>query len=188
MRPVGAPPAKSSKRVWSIINRVRKPSGRKQRWRRTAITCVVAIATLIVGGAFLPKVTGPRNVITTSAADLRVLDGDTVSFRGTSYRLVGFDAPETNSRAKCDSERALGVRATARVQDLISSGDIDLREVRCSCAPGTEGTRFCNFGRSCGILLRSGENVGDILIREGLAHPFQCGEFRCPPRSGWCSK
>jgi len=186
MRLVGAPPAKSSKRIWSIINRFRRPGGRKQRWRRTALTCVVAIATVIVGAAFLPKVTGPGNVITTSAADLRVVDGDTVSFRGISYRLVGFDAPETNSRAKCDSERASGVRATARFQDLISSGDIVLREVRCSCAPGTEGTHFCNFGRQCGILLRNGENVGDTLIREGLAHPFHCGEFRCPRRLGWC--
>jgi endonuclease YncB( thermonuclease family) len=148
---------------------------------------VVAIAALIIGGAFLPKVTGPRSVITTSAADLRVIDGDTVSFKGTSYRLLGFDTPETNSRAKCDSERALGVRAKARFQELMLSGDITLQEVRCSCAPGTAGTRFCNFGRLCGMLQRNGENVGEILTREGLAYPFHCGQFRCPRRRGWCS-
>jgi len=186
MRLVGAPPAKSSKRIWSIINRFRPPGGRKQRWRRTAITCLVAIATLIVGGAFLPKVTGPRNVITTSAAHLRIVDGDTVSFGGNTYRLVGFDTPETNSRAKCESERARGLRATARLKALISSGNLTLQEVRCSCAPGTAGTRLCNYGRLCGILRRNGEDVGEILIREGLAQPFHCGEFRCPSRRGWC--
>ena len=187
MRLVGAPPAKSSNRIWSIINKFRTARSRKPKWRRYAITCVVAIAALIIGGAFLPKVTGPRSVITTSATDLRVIDGDTISFRGTSYRLVGFDTPETNSGAKCESERALGVRATARLQGLISFGEITLQEIRCSCAPRTEGTRFCNYGRLCGILQRNGKNVGDILIREGLAHPFHCGEFRCPKRLGWCS-
>jgi endonuclease YncB( thermonuclease family) len=187
MRLVGAPPAKSSNRIWSIINKLRTPRSRVPKWRRYAITCVVAIAALIIGGAFLPKVTGPRSIITTSAADVRVIDGDTISFWGKNYRLVGFDTPETNSRAKCGSERDLGVRATARLRTLISSGEIALQEVRCSCAPRTEGTRFCNHGRLCGILQRNGENVGDILIREGLAHPFHCGEFRCPRPLGWCS-
>jgi len=187
MRLVGAPPGKSSNRIWSVINKIRSPRGRKPKWRSYALTCVVAIAAVIIGAAFLPKVTGPRSVITTSAADLRVIDGDTISFRGISYRLVGFDTPETNSGSRCESERALGVRATARLQSLMSSGEITLLEVRCSCAPRTEGTRFCNYGRLCGILQRNGENVGDILIREGLAHPFHCGEFRCPQRLGWCS-
>jgi endonuclease YncB( thermonuclease family) len=163
----------------------RRYGSSKPQWRRNAIACVVGIAALIVVGAFFPKVTGPRSVITTNAAGVRVIDGDTVSFRGNTYRLVGFDTPET-SRAKCDSERARGVQAAIRLQTLISSGDISLEEVRCSCMPGTAGTRYCNFGRLCGILHRNGENVGDILIREGLARPFRCGEVRCPKRLGWC--
>src|SRR5262245_21410685 len=97
MRLVGAPPAKSSNRIWSIINKLRRPGSRTPKWRRYATTCVVAIAALIIGGAFLPKVTGPRSVITTTAADLRVIDGDTVSFRGTRYRLVGFVGDRFNA-------------------------------------------------------------------------------------------
>jgi hypothetical protein len=77
----------------------------KLRWHTYAIACVVAIAALIVIGGFLPKVTGARSVKAISAADLRVIDGDTVFISGKRYRLVGFDTPET-MRAKCDSERA----------------------------------------------------------------------------------
>ena len=127
----------------------------KPNWRRYAIACVVVISALIIIGAFLPKVTGPRSVMTVGAANVRVIDGDTISFRGNTYRLVGYDTPET-SKAKCDNERALGFQATARLQALISSGAITLQEVRCSCAPGTEGTRFCNYGRLCGMLRRNG--------------------------------
>jgi endonuclease YncB( thermonuclease family) len=157
----------------------------KLRWHTYAIACVVAIAALIVIGGFLPKVTGARSVKAISAADLRVIDGDTVFISGKRYRLVGFDTPET-MRAKCDSERARGVQAAVRLRTLITSGEITLQEIRCSCAPGTSGTPYCNFGRLCGILQRNGENVGEILIRERLARPFHCGEFRYPKRPGWC--
>jgi endonuclease YncB( thermonuclease family) len=176
---------KSSSHIRSILKKLRTPRSRTPRWRRYAISCVVAISVLIIFGAFLPKVTGPRSVITPSTADVRVIDGDTVFFKGKTYRLVGFDTPEI-SRAKCDSERARGVQATVRLRALITSGDITFQEVRCSCVPGTEGTPYCNFGRLCGILQRDRENVGDILIRERLARPFHCGEFRCPRRPGWC--
>ena len=42
---------------------------------------------------------------------IRVIDGDTIRAALATYRLVGFDAPETY-RAKCPSERELGNRAT----------------------------------------------------------------------------
>jgi endonuclease YncB( thermonuclease family) len=165
--------------------RTKKFRTARPNWRTFAMICVVAISALIVIGAFLPKLPDSRSVVTISAGDVRIVDGDTVSFKGKRYRLVGFDTPET-SRAKCDSERALGLQATVRLRGLISSGDIALQEVRCSCAPGTAGTSYCNFGRLCGVLRRNGENVGDVLIRERLARPFHCGEFRCPKRLGWC--
>jgi hypothetical protein len=34
-----------------------------------------------------------------------VIDGDTVRWRGEKVRLVGFDAPESGNRARCQSER-----------------------------------------------------------------------------------
>jgi endonuclease YncB( thermonuclease family) len=165
--------------------RARKFRIARPNWRAFATICVVAISALIIIGAILPKLPDSRSVATISAVDVRVIDGDTISFKSIRYRLVGFDTPET-LHAKCDSERTLGLQASARLRGLISSGEITLQEVRCSCPPGTIGTRYCNYGRLCGTLLRNGEDVGDILIREGLARPFYCSEFRCPKRQGWC--
>jgi endonuclease YncB( thermonuclease family) len=122
-----------------------------------------------------------------SPSEIHVIDGDTIRAHGHPYRLTDFDAPETGRRSQCDSERALGHRATARLQALIERGVLDLKRIQCSCPAGTEGTRFCNFGRRCGKLTVNGRDVGAILIAEGLARPFRCSATRCPPISGWCN-
>ena len=87
----------------------------------------------------------------------------------------------------CPAERELGDKATRRVRDLVQSSQLDFEFVACSCAPGTEGTPYCNYGRRCGTLKADGEDVGAILIRENLAVPFVCGLTRCPrtPKP-WC--
>jgi endonuclease YncB( thermonuclease family) len=119
------------------------------------------------------------------ANEIRVSDGDTIFAKGKVYRLVGFNAPET-FKAKCADERTLGVKAHKRLQALINGGDIDLTEVLCSCAPGTHGTQFCNYGRSCAVLKAKGVDVGRTLISEGLAEVYICGAHRCPRRRDWC--
>jgi endonuclease YncB( thermonuclease family) len=116
---------------------------------------------------------------------IHVVLGDTVDANGVRYRLVGFDAPETY-RARCGSERKLGNAAKDRLRALIDDGAIVLTPVACSCPPGTQGTRDCNYGRSCARLTSHGEDVGSILIREGLARAYVCGLAHCPRRQGWC--
>jgi endonuclease YncB( thermonuclease family) len=116
-----------------------------------------------------------------------VVDGDTVRVEGETYRLVGFDAPETY-RAQCQSERELGDRATARLRQLVASGGVTLERIACSCRPDTEGTKRCNWGRRCGILRVHDEDVGVTLIREGLARPYLCGPVSCPRRTSWCEQ
>jgi endonuclease YncB( thermonuclease family) len=115
-----------------------------------------------------------------------VIDGDTVHWQGRTVRLVGFVAPETGDRAPCQSKRAKADNATARLRELISSGTVKLELVRCSCPPGTEGTKACNFSRSCGILTVNGRDAGQILISEGLVRRYRCGQLSCPPRGSWC--
>jgi endonuclease YncB( thermonuclease family) len=131
-------------------------------------------------------------LVATSAAaepigtsEIHVSDGDTIFARGKVYRLVGFNTPET-FKARCAEERALGVKAHKRLQQLVDAGGLDLTEVRCSCAAGTEGTQRCNFGRSCARLKAKGVDVGRPLIKEGLAEVYICGERSCPKRRDWC--
>lgn len=117
-----------------------------------------------------------------------VTDGDTVHVDGESAgtRLVGFNTPEIFS-PRCERERLLGERASARLKELVATSSLSLTKVACSCAPGTEGIDECNHGRSCGTLTVAGRDVGDILISEGLAVSFVCGSTSCPPTPRpWC--
>lgn len=116
-----------------------------------------------------------------------VVDGDTVRVGGRLTRLVGFNTPETYE-PRCDAERQLGNRATRRLHELLASGPVEFVAVRCSCAPGTEGTDRCNYGRACGTLRVNGRDVGETLIAEGLAARFVCGWTGCPPTPRpWCA-
>src|SRR4051812_18529595 len=44
----------------------------------------------------------------------------------------------------------------------------------------------CNYGRLCGSLTVGARDAGQILIGEGLAHPYVCGATSCPRRRQWC--
>jgi endonuclease YncB( thermonuclease family) len=116
-----------------------------------------------------------------------VTDGDTIKMDdGTRVRLVGFNTPE-KFEPRCENERVLGIRASKRLVEIVSSGKPAVTKVACSCKPGTEGTDRCNYGRSCGILEVDGRDVGQTLIAEGLAVPFTCGPSGCPPTPRpWC--
>jgi endonuclease YncB( thermonuclease family) len=122
-----------------------------------------------------------------TTSDIYVIDGDTIEALYKRIRLVGFDAPELGDHAHCGLERMLAARATSRLRQMIQlSSDINLQIVDCSCRPGTAGTMACNYGRACGYLTIDGQDVGDVLIAENLAHPLVCGKYSCPRRQPWC--
>ena len=159
----------------------------ERTWRCKIESVVIAVLVLAFLTSLIAMVVyaGAQPVATTS---IRVIDGDTIALKGQRQhiRLVGFNAPETG-RAECLEERQLGERAKRRLIALITSGQPDLTLIACSCEPGTEGTQWCNHGRSCGILTVDRRDVGAVLIGEGLAVPFKCGRTSCPPTPRpWC--
>src|ERR1044072_5726918 len=102
----------------------------------------------IVTGAPLTGAASSAEAI--SPHEITVVDGDTIRARGRTVRLIGFDSPESGSLARCDRERDTADRAAAHMRNLVAGGGLELRLVRCSCRPGTEGTSSCNYGRACG--------------------------------------
>lgn len=111
------------------------------------------------------------NSITITAAEIRVVDGDTIEYKGINYRIMGYDTPETRS-AKCKSEKVLGDQATQRLSQLIYKANL--------IKFNSENKRD-KYGRGLGQLLIDEQDVGPLLISEGLARPYGGG-----PRQGWC--
>jgi endonuclease YncB( thermonuclease family) len=159
------------------------PFRRRSRFPNIPFT-QAALAALMIGATAIAAYMTLHNG-STEPSPIEVIDSDTVRFSGAVYRLVGFDTPERGDKARCDEERRHAEAATTRLRGLIGSGDARLIRVACACRPGQEGTRNCNFGRLCGSLLIGGQDVGGILISEGLAH-YVCGATSCPQRRPWC--
>lgn len=118
----------------------------------------------------------------TPGGDCRVIDGDTIVAGNQRWRLYGFDAPEigggkAHGHPHCDKERDLGLRAKARLEQLIvdaaRQGSLRVEILRARCD---------RHGRHLVRLSVGERNVGDILIAEGLAVAYY-GEG---PRSPFC--
>lgn len=99
-----------------------------------------------------------------------VVDGDTLWVRGEKVRIADIDAPETH-QAKCQFELALGQRATQRLFQMVNRGDVELRRA------GRDKDRN---GRLLRTIWVDGRNIGQVLVREGLARPWT------GKRKPWC--
>ncbi|MGE0022132.1 MAG: thermonuclease family protein, partial [Hyphomicrobium sp.] len=112
-----------------------------------------------------------------ATSELRIIDGDTVALgwrirlEEARYRLAGIDAPETRG-ARCPNERALGTKAALRLRELVAGGNAVL---------ATKAAKD-KYGRQIASLSQNGHDVGETLIAEGLARPYD-GRSR---RAGWC--
>lgn len=100
-----------------------------------------------------------------------VVDGDTIWLRGTKIRVADIDTPEVSS-PRCQSEYALGMRATYRLRDLLNEGPWSVEQV---------GMRDEDrHGRKLRVLTRRGQSIGDMLVAEGLARTWT------GRRQPWC--
>jgi endonuclease YncB( thermonuclease family) len=175
--------------------------GRALYWASIVAAFAVGMALVLAADPFLPQPPSlPTLTVQSTTSQIpqkfepqipqkfEVVDGDTVDFQSARYRLVGFNTPKSGTNAQCAAERAMAAKAVQRLHQLLASGEPYLQRVPCACAPGTEGTERCNYGRLCGVLTIGGKDVGPILIAEGLAEQYICGGTRCPQRRNWCRR
>lgn len=100
-----------------------------------------------------------------------VVDGDTLRFRGSTIRLADIDAPETRS-PRCAWEAELGRRAMHRLLELVNAGPFEV--IR-------SGDRDVDvYGRQLRRVERHGRSLGEVLVAEGLARPWDGA------RRSWC--
>jgi endonuclease YncB( thermonuclease family) len=98
------------------------------------------------------------------ADDLRgqasVIDGDTLEIHGTRIRLWGIDAPETSQL--CRGDDSLQYRCGAK-----AANDLDALIARrpVNCLP----ISLDRYGRTVATCSVGGEDLGDWLVRNGLA-------------------
>ncbi len=100
-----------------------------------------------------------------------VIDGDTFWLDGTKIRIADINTPEISSPS-CAAEARLGHQAAARLSQILSSGSFSL------AAADRDEDRY---GRKLRVVMRDGRSIGDTLVAEGLAHPWE------GRRLDWCA-
>jgi micrococcal nuclease len=99
-----------------------------------------------------------------------VVDGDTFWVDGSKVRVADIDAPETHP-PRCAEEARLGNAATDRLQALLNAGPVTL----VSIDRDTD-----RYGRKLRVVERGGVSLGETLVNEGLARPWE------GHRRPWC--
>lgn len=162
-----------------------KPPARKSfqmpMWLPWVVLVGVAVIAIYVGN-YLPGNT-PTVGTTTSEQKPRlsmcgagqrnncVVDGDTIWLDGKNLRLASYDTPEPYDDI-CGGERevALAKRASTRLLELLNANQWSVEY------GGPDGTGE----RTLATIRLAGQDVGDILIDEGLARHWPDGaEFWC---------
>lgn len=103
-----------------------------------------------------------------------IVDGDTFWYQGEKFRMIGYDTPEpTTGICGGEREKRLAKQASARLLQLFNSSQISIQR------RGKD-----EYGRTLATVRADGVDVGEILIREGLARSWPDGcEFWCGPCS-----
>lgn len=156
--------------------------------RRAKRGPVVALALLAVGGfavmsgnqagstsapAAQQSATGAMSARFSMCGSNRytcVVDGDTIWLEGQNLRLQSFDTPEPYTDICGGAEEvALAKRSSARLLELLNSNPFTVE---------TAGQD--RYGRVLATVRIGSRDVGDILIKEGLARAWPNG------REWWC--
>lgn len=91
-------------------------------------------------------------------------DGDTLR---ATFRLDNIDTPEI--KGACEAEKKLALRAKNFTKDWLAKGKVTIQQ-----------TGIDKYGRVLARVDRSGEDLGEALIKAGLARPWK------GRRERWC--
>jgi endonuclease YncB( thermonuclease family) len=113
------------------------------------------------------------NVIILDMDHVYFTDGDTIKYLSVTYRLMGFDTPET-FQSKCEQELKLGLEAKEHINKL---------------ARGAKEAKLMihgrdKYARSLAILLLDEKDVAGIMIEAKLAVEYH-GRGQ---RKDWCQQ
>ena len=147
------------------------PFGLNQRRPAMSFGLMLAALALLIGTGCTTVVSSSGPTQAVIPADLRVIDGDTLSWRGERVRLVGFDTPEIFS-PRCASEAHKGQAAKRMLAGMI----VRARSADLAIHPESD-----RYGRMLATLSLDGTDVGRRLVAAGLARPYLSGR-----RQGWC--
>jgi len=92
-----------------------------------------------------------------------IIDGDTIWVNHQKIRVADENAPEI-SEPQCDYELDLGEKATDRLQALLNAGPFSL--------VATESRDVDVYGRKLRTIMRGGQSLGMILVKENLAEKW----------------
>lgn len=129
---------------------------------------IAALAMVMI--AFISPATAAQFEMCGRDRHTCVVDGDTIWLNGENLRLESYDTPEPyNDICGGRGEVALAHRASARLLELLNSNPFTV-----------ETGRKDRHGRVLATIRIGGQDVGDILIGEGLARRWPDGhEFWC---------
>ena len=98
----------------------------------------------------------------TIAAEITIIDGDTIRVATTSYRIATIDAPELFS-PRCEHERTLGAAAKAELSDIIRSAN------QITIKPD----KLDRFGRTIARVLIDGSDISDLIATSRVLRPVR---------------
>lgn len=139
-----------------------------------ALACLALPAPAPLAADEADTITAQFPLCTAAPRVTCVVDGDTIWLGGSKIRIADIDTPEV-SRPRCPREARLGALATQRMQALLNRGAFSL-------AAGADGRDEDRFGRKLRVLIRDGESLGAMLVRDGLARPWG------GKRRSWCGE
>lgn len=137
------------------------------------------LATLALALVFaIPALAAPQYL---DKSRLRVVDGDTIAYRGKLIRIVGLNAPEL--RGACPEEKALGKDAKAHAKGLVDGAKIiQAWFAHKKRRDGVIVRDTDKYGRALAQISIDHEDWAQLMIEAKLAQPWD-GHG---PKPSWC--